>query len=698
MTSSPQPQVEGRRLEGARQHLNQLLKDLTRLAEQELPASDFYGPLLQGLLGSLAAPAGAVWGRTPQGNLALQYQINFRQVGLDEDEEGRRDHDELLRQAVQQARPFHVPPRSSGATGADGRPESRNTSDFLLLVAPIRVDEQVVGLLEVWQRPDAPAGAVPGYMSFLQVMADVASLYHRNQQRRRMASQEQVWTQLEAFALQVQGSLNPTEVAYHVANEGRRLVGCDRLSVATRQGKRITVEAISGVDVIHKSSPQVRLLRALCREVLHFGERLVFAGVQDASLPPGVLRALDAYLAESAAKLLVVLPLRDPREEESNRPARSLLVMEAFEPDVTPDQLIGRLEVVGKHAARPLYNAAEFRRIPMSWLWRPLARVQEGLGGKGRALVIVAAALVAALVACLVLVPYPLKMEAKGQLLPEERRWIYSPVEGHILDFAEGVQPGSHVEKNQPLVLMYDLQLDLKLNQLAAEVNGAEEEIAALAGQLNAAATEAERRKILAEKRQKELIRDGKQEELRTMRRRTQGDEGQPGRFWLKSPLTGTVLSWDFRENLKNRYVKPSDPILRIGNKEHAWEIELKIPQRNIGQVLKAFDPKDPKAELDVDLLLMSAPTRIFKGKLARSKIAGEASPSREEGPDAEPVVLASVRIDGPGIAPEDRLPRALLTAGTEVHSKIRCSERALGYAWFYGVWEFLYDKVVFAM
>ena len=59
-------------------------------------------------------------------------------------------------------------------------------------------------------------------------------------------------------------------------------------------------------------------------------------------------------------------------------------------------------------------------------------------------------------------------------------------------------------------------------------------------------------------------------------------------------------------------------------------------------------------------------------------------------------VVWASVRIDGPDIPAEERLPPDLLVSGTEVHAKVRCGRRALGYVLFYGVWEFLYDKVVF--
>ena len=132
-----------------------------------------------------------------------------------------------------------------------------------------------------------------------------------------------------------------------------------------------------------------------------------------------------------------------------------------------------------------------------------------------------------------------------------------------------------------------------------------------------------------------------------------------------------------------------------IGDKEKSWEVQLKIPQRHIGQVLSSL-ATSPDAELEVDLLLLSDPTRTFKGKLARNKIAGEANPSKNDPADPEPAVLAWVRIDGPDIAPADRIPRDILVANTEVRAKIRCGQRSLGFCLFYGVWEFFYEKVVF--
>jgi hypothetical protein len=202
---------------------------------------------------------------------------------------------------------------------------------------------------------------------------------------------------------------------------------------------------------------------------------------------------------------------------------------------------------------------------------------------------------------------------------------------------------------------------------------------------------------------------DAYTEQLNDLLQRTNSIQGKPGEFWVRAPMKGVILTGDFREQLFTRGVKPSDPLIRIGDANikrpdiREWEIELKIPQKHIGQVRTAYGVADVKGELDVDLLLSSKPTQVFKGKLAWNKIAQEASPNRDEHNESDPVVLARVRIypkpgpDGkPDIAPENQIPPDLLLAGIEVHTRIRCGNHAMGYSLFYGVWEFIYEKIVF--
>src|SRR5689334_142032 len=150
--------------------------------------------------------------------------------------------------------PVLMQPQSGMSVPGEGQIAPGNPTNFVILIAPILVDKQVAGLVEVWQDPNRGPDAQRGFLQFMIRMAASAANYTRNHQLRQMSSQQQVWTQLEAFAKQVHGSLNPTEVAYLVASEGRRLVECDRISVGLREGGKAHVRAISGADIIEKRS------------------------------------------------------------------------------------------------------------------------------------------------------------------------------------------------------------------------------------------------------------------------------------------------------------------------------------------------------------------------------------------------------------------------------------------------------------
>jgi hypothetical protein len=696
VSPGPEPQIDLNLLEETRKRINALVAQIARDSESDMSPGDYYGQFLQRVLDAVAAPAGAVWVRTPQGNLQLQYQVKMHLVGLDKSDTDRQTHDELLRMAAQVARPQMVPPHSGIGTPEEGKTAPGNPTDFMIHLAPIMVEKQVAGLIEVWQDANRNPQAQEGFLRFITQMAGLASTYTRNHQLRQMVGQQTLWTQLEAYARQIHTSLHPMEVGYVIANEGRRLVDCDRVSVAMRRGRKTVVEAISGADVVERRSNLVRLMAKLFDNVLRWGEKLIYQGIKDDSLPPGVLKALDAYLAESNSKLLVILPLRDDREAESKKPPRSGLMMECFDPAIAPEQLIARLDVVGRHAASALYNAYEYRRIPMRFLWQPLAKLQDGLGGKARAIMFLVAALVALLIAALVFIPYPLKMDAKGQLLPVDRQYVYSPREGQVVEFK--VIPGQLVGKEDPLAEMYDPELEKQMIQLQSDMDGAQREVAAIQAQLSRTNDKSEILQLTGQKVTKENLRNAKQTELNAIKRAVHAVPDKSGHFQLVSPVDGTVLTPNFREEYTHRSFKPSDQILRVGNKEGQWEIEMKIPQKHIGQILQAFKTQDPREELDVDLILRSAPTRTFRGKLERQKIGGEATPNRDENNEAEPVVLAYVRIDGPGIDPSRSLAenKNLLVTGTEVVGKVRCGDHAMGYSLFYGVWEFFYEKVVF--
>ncbi len=696
-----------------------------KLSGSALLPTEFYQQFLNRALAAIDAPAGAVWLRTPQGFLQLACQENIDKVGLDTRRGGRQCHNEVLRQVFQAAppRPILLEPngRLQPGTGDSGPVPAANLTDHFALFAPIiSPDKQPLGVLEVFQDAGHDPRLYPTFLNYTFQMAGYASQYHSFSNARTAAGIEKTYSQVETFARHIHGSLNPTEVAYHVANEGRKLIECDRLCVGIRHDRRrVTVEAVSGADVVEKASTHVRRLRILMEAVLRWDETLTFRGEKDPGLPPDVAHALDAYLHESQPKLLIVQPCRDEREKDKHRPARAVLLMESFNPPEQIEPLVQRLEVVTKHAAPALYNSAELKRVPLKVLWWPIAKLQDGIGGKSRFIAAAVAVLLAVLIGVMVAVPADLRMDAKGQLQPVEIAKIYPPHEGRIVDVR--ARPGDKILPGYEVASFHS-------HELAEERSKAERELAEANANYESAQEMVQKAGVLDDVKYKylgemKLNQKAAEKALRTIRALDEqynaGKTNRPGFFRAIAPpfdhrlarARGTsqwvVLNDDRRENLVGRTLRANEEVLRVGNVAGEWQAELKIPQRSVGHILKAFASadshfveKDPvkgvRKYLKVDVLLSSNATTSYEGRLYRDEIAAEAVPNKNDHDENEPVVTAYVKLNVPGIPKENWVPESQFVTGLEVRTRIRCGKHALGYTLFHGVWEWFYEKVVF--
>lgn len=697
----------------------------SKLAGSALPPSDFYDQFLKRTLSAIDAPAGAVWLRTPQGFLQISCQIGLDKVGLENRRGGRQCHNEILRQVFQAAPPRPImlepnqrlaPNQGTPPPGDGAAVPAANLTDYFALFSPIVTPEkQALGVLEVFQDPNLDPRLYPTFLNYTFQMAGYASQYHQFTNARAASGMERTFTQVESFARLVHSTLNPTEVAYHVANEGRKLAECDRLCVGMRHGRRrVTVEAVSGADVVEKASTHVRRMRKLMEAVLQWGETLTFRGTKDAGLPPDVSYALDEYLNESQPKLLVMQPIRDEREKDQSKPARSVLVMESFNPPEQIEPLVQRLEVVGKHAAPALYNAAEMKRVPLKFLWWPIAKVQDGLGGKGRLYAAGAAVLLAILVGVMILVPYPLRMDAKGPMQPVEISKVFAKHEGTIAKIT--ARPGDKLFPGDPVAELFDAELEKRYTELYSELTKAESTISAASQLLaNERLDQTQKFRYEQDLAQAQLTAASVKSSIKALDDAYYAIPGRtPGWFYartdqfnprLKRPVGAskwTVVNDERKETLQGRTIRPNEEILRVGNLEGAWQVECKIPQRNVGQIMRAFaDPKMHKLDngrpyLDVDILLASMPDSSFLGRLYKEDLAAEAVPNRDEHDENEPVVTAYIKLNLDDIPPEKRVPEQHFVTGLEVRTRIRCGDHSLGYSMFHGVWEWFYEKVVF--
>jgi len=709
----PNPILDAETVRRFSRQIDQTSELMGRLSGSQMPAADFFQTLTTRTISLVDGAGGAVWLKSPQGHLQLQHQTNMALVGLEDTIDGRARHNYLLKHALDSKQFVFLDVGMSITTAQ--QVEIANPSSFPVFIAPILSDQgELYGLFEIWLGAGSDVKWRTPHLNCVNHMAGFASNYLRLNTALRNTLQEQIFTDLESFSRQIHASLNPTEVAFLVANEGRRLIGCDRLSAGVRHGRHTTIEAVSGSDVVEKASVQVRAMRDLFDAVLDWNEQLVYQGTRDSTLPPAVLAALDEYLAQSNPKLLILQPLRDERELRKDRdkeakpyPARSALLLEAFDPPESNDTMRQKFDIVSGHAASALYNAAEHKRIPFAFIWKPILALQGAAGGKRRFYTYLALGLLSVVILALCLVPYPLKLDAKGQLEPEEWNFIFPTGQGRVLQFKVG--PGQTIRPNTPIAILTDHDLGREIDEKLGEIRKSEAAVSVLGSQATDQLLPPTKRKEKADELDRERNHLANlNNQLNLMLDEHKADRNAPGQFTVfapefrrsrnsNGPTVWKVVSADFAHQLVNRWMRPTDPLLRVGNTAGAWQIEMKIPQKHVSQMLRAFKTDSRDEYLEVDVLVTSAPTQTFKGRLYRRDISAEAVQNRDDHNESELIVYAYVRVNDPDMPKEDHIPPELLVTGVEVHTKIRCGNHSLGYSLFHGAWEFFYEHVIFA-
>ena len=247
----------------------------------------------------------------------------------------------------------------------------------------LKTDLETVGLVEIFQRSEAGPSTQKGYLRFLMQMCELAGDFLKSHQLRHFSHRQTLWTQLEDFTRAVHASLDPRETAYTIANEGRRLIECDRVSVAIRKGKKCKIEAISGQDLFDKRSNTVRLLGKLATAVVASGDAVWYTG-DTRDLPPQVEDAVQEYVDEAHSKTVAVLPLGRPAPAEEDDPKKRVepeapigaLIVEQIEDSRVAGSLVQRADVVCRHSSTALANALEHQNLFLMPVWRALGKTR----------------------------------------------------------------------------------------------------------------------------------------------------------------------------------------------------------------------------------------------------------------------------------------------------------------------------------
>jgi multidrug efflux pump subunit AcrA (membrane-fusion protein) len=394
-------------------------------------------------------------------------------------------------------------------------------------------------------------------------------------------------------------------------------------------------------------------------------------------LAPEVEQPLQAYLDECHARSVGILPLR------VEVPATGSLVNSAFERTVRT-KVIGALvveqfqsgfdsalrqqtAVICEQGSTALSNALEVEQLPLAGLMRKVAATRWWLTLQGLPRTLLAAGLLLLMGLLLTFVPAELRITARGELQPEERRDVFAPLDGVMDQIA--VQHGKRVTAGEVLAVLRSPDLELQQRRVEGETQTARKRLEALgAGRVGKRFTTNEElqeyQRMTAEEAEikAELAGLGEQEKILSQ---------QQADLTVKSPLAGEVLTWDVANLLQARPVGRGQTLLVVANVAGPWVLELQLPDEQAGHVLAAYQQaQQQQRPVEVEYMLATQPGEKYGGQIKAVSLSTEMD--REQ----RPSVKVSIALN------DQRHPE--LRPGATATAQIACGQRALGYVWLH--------------
>lgn len=675
MSSEQQP-IDPALLEQTKQQIRAIVAEIAQLAKAASSPQEFYADFLPRVVQALAAVGGAVWTLGEGGGLQLEYQVNLQSTGLAENRDHQIRHGKLLQQVMTQGEGTIIAPQS----GWGDDDQAGNPTDFLLVMSPLKADLDVRGVIEVFQRPGTRPTSQRGYLRFLLQMAELAGDFLKTRELRHFSDRQALWTQLENFTRAAHLSLDPREAAYTIANEGRRLIECDRVSVAINKGRKSYIEAISGQDTFDKRSNTVTLLGRLATAVVATGESMWYTG-DTSNFAPQVEEAVQEYVDESHSKTVAVLPLKVPRgpedsdDEIDRREVIGALIVEQIENAKPRPGMLQRVEVVAEHSETALNNALSYNGLFLMPVWRAIGRAKWIVQARTlpKTLSIVAAVIVA--IAALCIIPKDFRLEGRGALQPVVRRDVFAGIDGDVTEIL--VDHGDPVTEGQLLAKMRNTDLEVGIREIIGKLEETNERLSSLQSlvlQGSGRISEEQRANASAEISSLEQTRQTLQLELELSREKQ-------NKLQVHSPIAGEIVTWKVVENLIFRPVQRGQVLMEVADQSKDWELEVHMPEDRMGHIVEAQKEFGP--ELPVTFILATDPSTTYEGTVKEVHLAAEVRG------DEGNTVLIKVAID------KSQLP-ASLRPGAGVQARIYCGRRSVGYVLFHDVIAFIQSRVLF--
>ena len=691
--------VDERAVEEARRQILAIVDQIRALAQGDVKEVEFFSALLAKSIEAMGAVGGIVWLVRDQGRVESVTGQGVEHTGIAQDQDAQAAHGKLVGALMGNPTGLIVPPRA-GLTNADGSAAASNPTDLLVVAAPIDRDGTRAGLIEIFHQRNAPE-VERGYLKFLQEVTQPARTFLDRQQLVTLDSQQTALVQVDRFSRAVHETLDPVATAFVLANEARRIIGCDRVSVLVKRGRKLRLEAVSGQESIERRASAVQAVEALVRVVAKAGDPLWHPDPAT-ELPPQIEEELEVYVDESHATALAIVPLEKPRPtpvvQTGGVDAVAVAKAEAT-PKVAPEPIgalvaewfssstfeggkRARVELVAEHGRVALANALAHTSLPLYPLLNLLGKSKALTTARNLPKTILALLATAAAILALVLVPADLRLEGKGTLEPVHHRDVFAGIDGVVESIAPGVEHAADVKEGQLLASLRNIELDVALTDVLGRKAASEEQLVSTRRAI------LEDKKISADEKTRMAGRAAQlQREIESLEAQRTLYEAKKLSLAVRSPIDGVIVTWQVRDRLMLRPVEKGQVLLNVADKTGPWELEIHLPDDRLGHVNRAYaEARAAGRELEVDYILATDPGTRHVGTVR--EIHEQAEVRGEQGN----TVLLRITID------PSRHEKEELGAGASVTTRINCGKRPLGYVIFHDLVAFIQQHILFRL
>ncbi|EMI16888.1 alkaline protease secretion protein AprE [Rhodopirellula maiorica SM1] len=489
--------------------------------------------------------------------------------------------------------------------------------------------------------------------------------------------------------LQLHRSLSVHRTAYAIANESRRLIGCDRTVVLTRRGKHYRVRAVSGVAVVDKRSNATRCIERLVQKATVLPRPVMLPDSE--LLPPQIQAPLDEYLDQCGTTSAALLPLRVAEEQADDVSSDDLLddpfscqgeivgvlLAEYFNGE-GPESITATMQLVVNDSAVALKNAMEHDSIFALTLWKAIGRVKRSSKWIWITTAM-ASTLMVAIASLFIQVDH--YVIATGSLEPTQRRHVFAAVDGvvktlHVVD-------GQPVTSAFPLLELENADLQRNSETIAGQIQTTLQRLASIkAVRLSGDAQQNPSDRMAVEQQQLET-------ELANLRSQLSIIESQQADLIVKSPIRGTVVGWQLEQRLARRPVSRGNLLLSVVDETGPWELKLQIPDRDAGAMLESFEQTPA---LPVTFVVATQPDRSYAATLHNVATAARIDEREQAVIDTTARVL---RTSDPQSS-TDVFDPLDVRIGADVTARVYCGHRSLLRSWFSDIFDFVNRKVLF--